>query len=145
MLNHVTLMGRLTRDPELKNVGSASIPLCNFVIAVERDGGSTNAEKKVDYVSVSAWRKTAEFIARNFTKGKMIVIGGRLESSEWTDGTGTKRARLSVVVNDREVYFADNKRSGASSGTAKPAPAPAPAEPATDFAMLDDDDAQLPF
>lgn len=145
MLNHVTLMGRLTHDPELKNVGSASIPLCNFTIAVERDGGSAGTEKKVDYVNVSAWRKTAEFIARNFEKGKMIVIGGRLESSEWADGTGTKRTRLSVVVNDREVYFADSKKSSAPNTTSRTAPPAAPAAPESDFAMLDDDDAQLPF
>ena len=164
MLNHITIMGRLTRDPELRRTGSG-IAVASFTVAVDRDfGGRDGGEKETDFIDCVAWRQTGEFVSKYFTKGRMIVVSGRLQIRSWTDKDGNKRRTAEVVADN--CYFGDSKRDseggsayggntygGNSYGNAYSAPAgnnyggySAPASaPASDFAMLDDDDAQLPF
>ncbi len=155
MLNHIVLMGRLTRDPELRRTGSG-IAVASFTLAVDRDFGSRDGgEKETDFIDIVAWRNTAEFVSKYFTKGRMAVVSGRLQIRNWNDKDGNKRRSAEVVADN--VYFGDSKRdgdSGSSYGGSYSAPsshAPqqnaysAPAAPASDFAMLEDDDAQLPF
>ena len=105
MLNHITVMGRLTRDPELRQVGEA--PVCNFSIACDRDYKNANGEKETDFIDVVAWRKSAETVSQYFTKGRMAVVEGRLQIRDWTDKEGNKR-RSAEIVADR-VYFGDSK------------------------------------
>ena len=165
MLNHITIMGRLTRDPELRRTGSG-IAVASFSVAVDRDfGGRDGGEKETDFIDCVAWRQTGEFVSKYFTKGSMIVVSGRLQIRSWPDKEGNKRRSAEVVADN--VYFGESKRSSegnsnygsygnnsyGSSYNNNPAPAPsygggysAPASaPASDFAMLEDDDAQLPF
>ena len=161
MLNHITIMGRLTRDPELRRTGSG-IAVASFTVAVDRDfSGRDGGEKETDFIDCVAWRQTGEFVSKYFTKGSMIVVSGRLQIRNWTDKDGNKRRSAEVVADN--CYFGESKRSneggayggntygGNSYGNAYNAPAPsyggyaAPAAPASDFAMLEDDDAQLPF
>ena len=181
MLNHIVIMGRLTRDPELRRTGSG-IAVASFRVAVDRDFVSKDGgERKTDFIDCVAWRNTGEFISRYFTKGRMIVVEGRLEMRDWTDKEGIKRTTAEIVVAN--AYFGDSKRDGdngsynggnsygggnnyggnsyggnnyGSSNTAFPggsnnygAPptnyAAPPAPGLSDFAMLEDDDAQLPF
>ena len=163
MLNHIVIMGRLTRDPELRRTGSG-IAVASFTVAVDRDfGGRDGGEKETDFIDCVAWRQTGEFVSKYFTKGRMIVVSGRLQIRSWTDKDGNKRRTAEVVADN--CYFGDSKRDsgndsyggntygGNSYGSAYSAPAgnnyggySAPASaPASDFAMLDDDDAQLPF
>ena len=150
MLNHITIMGRLTRDPELRRTGSG-IAVASFTVAVDRDFGKNEAgEKETDFIDCVAWRQTGEFVSKYFTKGRMAVVSGRLQIRSWTDKDGNKRRTAEVVADN--VYFGDSKRDGEGGGSyAAPAgnyggySAPAASAPASDFAMLDDDDAQLPF
>ena len=167
MLNHIVIMGRLTRDPELRRTGTG-IAVASFTVAVDRDfGGRDGGEKETDFIDCVAWRQTGEFVSKYFTKGRMIVVSGRLQIRSWTDKDGNKRRTAEVVADN--VYFGESKRGNESNayggnayggnsygntGYGAPAynaPAPsfggyaAPAAPASDFAMLDDDDAQLPF
>ena len=174
MLNHITIMGRLVRDPELRRTGSG-VAVASFTVAVDRDfGGRDGGEKETDFIDCVAWRQTGEFVSKYFTKGSMIVVSGRLQIRNWNDKEGNKRRTAEVVADN--VYFGESRRSnegntgfggntyggnsyGGNSyggnnygGNAYNAPAPsyggysAPASaPASDFAMLDDDDAQLPF
>ena len=158
MLNHITIMGRLTRDPELRRTGSG-VAVASFTLAVDRDfGKNENGERETDFIDCVAWRQTGEFVSKYFTKGRMAVVSGRLQIRSWTDKDGNKRRTAEVVADN--VYFGDSKRDsdGGSSyagnsygnyGSAPAAPAysgySAPSAPASDFAMLDDDDAQLPF
>ena len=180
MLNHITIMGRLVRDPELRRTGTG-IAVASFRVAVDRDfAPKDGGERKADFIDCVAWRQTGEFISKYFTKGRMIVVDGRLEMRDWTDKDGNKRTSAEIVVAN--AYFGDSKRDGDGGsynagnsyggnsyggnsyggnsyggnnygGNTYSAPAapsygayPAPAAtPASDFAMLDDDDAQLPF
>ena len=143
MLNHITIMGRMTRDPELRRTGSG-IAVTSFTLAVDRDfSGKDGGEKEVDFIDCVAWRSTGEFAAKYFKKGSMAVVSGRLQMRSWTDKDGNKRKSAEVVADN--IYFGDSKKDGERS----PAPGnyasytPAPAQ---DFALLnDDDDAQLPF
>ena len=177
MLNHITIMGRLTRDPELRRTGTG-IAVASFTVAVDRDfSGRDGGEKETDFIDCVAWRQTGEFVSKYFTKGSMIVVSGRLQIRSWTDKDGNKRRTAEVVADN--CYFGDSKRdsdggsyggntyggnsyggnsyggnqggynsgnsygqqpSGGFGGYAQPA-----SSPASDFAMLDDDDAQLPF
>ena len=175
MLNHITIMGRLVRDPELRRTGSG-IAVASFTVAVDRDfSGRDGGERETDFIDCVAWRQTGEFVSKYFTKGSMIVVSGRLQVRSWTDKDGNKRRTAEVVADN--VYFGDSKRDSDNGGNAyggntyggnayggnnyggnpyggntyaAPAPsfggyaAPA-AAPASDFAMLEDDDAQLPF
>ena len=149
MLNHITIMGRLTRDPEMRRTGSG-IAVTSFTVAVDRDySGKDGGEKKTDFIDCVAWRQTGEFVSKYFTKGRMIVVDGRLELRDWTDKEGNKRR--SAEINVANAYFGDSKKDG-DSGSSYTAPGFAPSyggykapDPAADFAMLEDDDAQLPF
>ena len=154
MLNHITIMGRLTRDPELRRTGSG-VAVASFTVAVDRDfSGRDGGERETDFIDCVAWRNSGEFVSKYFTKGSMIVVSGRLQIRSWTDKDGNKRRTAEVVADN--VYFGDSRKeesgnaynSGFSYGSA-PAPAygtySAPSVPASDFAMLSDDDAQLPF
>ena len=160
MLNHITIMGRLTRDPELRRTGTGTA-VASFTVAVDRDfGGRDGGEKETDFIDCVAWRQTGEFVSKYFTKGSMIVVSGRLQIRSWNDKDGNKRRTAEVVADN--VYFGESKRSNESNayggnsygnnnygGNAYSAPSfggySAPAAPASDFAMLSDDDAQLPF
>ena len=151
MLNHIVIMGRLTRDPELRRTGTG-IAVASFTVAVDRDfGGRDGGEKETDFIDCVAWRQTGEFVSKYFTKGSMIVVSGRLQIRGWTDKDGNKRRTAEVVADN--CYFGDSKREGEGSyGSSYAAPAgnayggySAPSAPASDFAMLADDDAQLPF
>ena len=136
MLNHITIMGRLTKDPEMRRTGSG-IACTSFTLAVDRDYGN-NGEKETDFIDCVAWRSTADFVDSYFTKGRMAVVSGRLQIRGWTDKDGNKRRTAEVVADN--VYFGDSKKdndSGTSNGSY--------AQPAPDFAPLDDDDDQLPF
>lgn len=145
MLNHITIMGRMVRDPELRRTGSG-ISCVSFTLAVDRDySGKDGGEKETDFIDCVAWRSTADFVSKYFTKGRMAVVSGRLQIRGWTDKEGNKRRTAEVVADN--VYFADSKKeesSGNSYGQQGGYSAPANT-PAQDFAMLDDDDAQLPF
>ena len=150
MLNHITIMGRFVRDPELRRTGNG-IAVASFTLAVDRDFKSSNGgDKEVDFIDCVAWRQAGEFVSKYFTRGRMAVVSGRLQIRSWTDKDGNKRRTAEVVADN--VYFADSKSDNASSGTQQSAPAiygtpaySAPSYPASDFAMLEDDDAQLPF
>ena len=162
MLNHIVIMGRLTRDPELRRTGSG-VAVASFSLAVDRDfGNRESGERETDFIDCVAWRQTGEFVSKYFAKGRMAVVSGRLQIRTWTDKDGNKRRSAEVVADN--VYFGDSKRDGdtgsassyggnAYGGNSYAAPAApsyggytAPASaPASDFAMLDDDDAQLPF
>ena len=150
MLNHIIIMGRLTRDPELRRTGSG-IAVASFTLAVDRDfGGRDGGERETDFIDCVAWRQTGEFVSKYFTKGRMAVVSGRLQIRNWTDKDGNKRRTAEVVADN--VYFGDSRRDGDTGSTYSAPAAPAlggysaPASsPASDFAMLDDDDAQLPF
>jgi single-strand DNA-binding protein len=156
MLNHIVLMGRLTRDPELRHTGSGTA-VASFSLAVDRDFKSQNGEKETDFIDVVAWRSTAEYVSKYFTKGRMAVVSGRLQIRNWTDKEGGKRRSAEVVADN--VYFGDSKRDNSSTGSydqfgsyqnqsSYSAPAAggytAPA-PSNDFSMLDSSDSDLPF
>ena len=151
MLNHIVIMGRLTRDPELRRTGTG-VAVTSFSLAVDRDfGNRESGERETDFIDCVAWRQTGEFVSKYFTKGRMAVVSGRLQIRSWTDKDGNKRRTAEVVADN--VYFGDSKRDG-DSGSSYSAPAgnsfggysaPAASSPASDFAMLSDDDAQLPF
>lgn len=148
MLNHITIMGRLVRDPELRRTGSG-IAVTSFTLAVDRDYKAKDAEKETDFIDCVAWRNTGEFVGKYFTKGRMAVVSGKLQIRGWTDKDGNKRRTAEVLTEN--VYFADSKSEGTDSkqntgGFVPPAyPAGSYAPPTGDFAPLDDDDAQLPF
>ena len=139
MLNHITIMGRLTRDPELRRTGSDT-PVASFTIACDRDFGQ-NGQKETDFIDVTAWRNTAEFVSKYFTKGRMAVVSGRLQIRSWTDKDGNKRKSAEVVADN--VYFADSKKEESSgSNLQNYTPYSAPLQ---DYAVVDGDDSMLPF
>ena len=152
MLNHITIMGRLTRDPELRYTQSQT-PVASFTLAVDRDFGSRDGgEKQTDFIDCVAWRSTAEFVNKYFQKGSMAVVSGRLQIRDWTDREGGKRRSAEVVVDN--IYFGESRRRDSSEGSsydsrssyssyeAPRSPSPAPSSP---FSDLDDGDGELPF
>ena len=116
MLNHITLMGRLTRDPELRRVGE--VPVCSFTLAVDRDF-KNNGQAETDFIDIVAWRNTGIFVNQYFTKGRMAVVSGRLQIREWTDKEGNKRRSAEVVAEN--VYFGDSKKNDNTGGQELPA------------------------
>ena len=108
MPNKVVLMGRLTKDPELRRTGSGTA-VTSFSLACDRDFKSQSGEKETDFIEVAAWKNTAEFVSKYFSKGRMAVVEGRLQIRDWTDKAGNKRTTAEVVADN--VYFADSKRS----------------------------------
>ena len=161
MLNHITIMGRLTRDPELRRTG-AGVAVTSFCLAVDRDyNPKDGGEKEVDFIDCNAWRGTGEFVAKYFAKGSMAVVSGRLQIRNWTDKEGNKRRNAEVVADS--VYFGDSKKSSDGNATYQ-APNPsqdyaggftetmamidkytAQGAQQSEFAMLEDNDPQLPF
>ena len=150
MLNKIILMGRLTRDPELRRTQSGTA-VTSFSLAVDRDFKSQAGEKETDFIDIVAWRNTAEFVSKYFTKGRMAVVEGRLQIRDWTDRDGGKRRSAEVIAEN--VYFGDSKREGGSDYSSAPAySAPfsgyaAPAAPGghSDFAEIGEEDGELPF
>lgn len=164
MLNHIIIMGRLTRDPELRRTGSG-LPVASFSLAVDRDFTSRDGgEKETDFIDCVAWRNTAEFVSKWFSKGRMAVVSGRLQIRSWTDNNGNKRRSAEVVADS--VYFGDSKKdgdasprgdnaggnshSGYSGGVGGPpgsfTPQQPPAtDPQQDFFQLGMGDSDLPF
>jgi single-strand DNA-binding protein len=147
MLNRIILMGRLTRDPELRHT-QTGIPVASFSLAVDRDFKSKDGgEKATDFIDVVAWRQTAEFVSRYFAKGRMAVVEGRLQIRDWTDRDGGKRRSAEVIADN--VYFGEAKRDS-ESGPFTPqvrdsAPGFTPPPSGDQFAELDEDDGDLPF
>ena len=149
MLNKIILMGRLTRDPELRRTGSGTA-VTSFSLAVDRDFKSQGGEKETDFIDIVAWRSTAEFVSKYFTKGRMAVVEGRLQMRDWTDRDGHKRRSAEVVADN--VYFGDSKRDGGSDFGA-PAygdrsggyASQAPMGGHSDFAEIGEEDGELPF
>ena len=109
MLNRIIVMGRMTRDPELRRTNSGTAVAC-FSLAVDRDFKSQSGEKETDFIDSVAWRNTAEFVSKYFTKGRMAVVEGRLQLRDWTDKDGNKRRTAEIVADS--VYFGDSKRDG---------------------------------
>ena len=161
MLNKWEGMGRLTKDPELRRTPSGTA-VATFSIAVDRDFKGKDGERETDFIDIVAWRQTAEFVSKHFTKGRMAVVEGRLQLRDWTDRDGNKRRTAEVIADN--VYFGDSKRDAEAGGYAAPsggfgAPAggyaPPPAAPSggysapmgggDQFAELSDDDGELPF
>lgn len=161
MLNHITIMGRLTRDPELRYTQSQT-PVASFTLAVDRDFASRDGgERQTDFIDCVAWRQTGEFVSKYFSKGSMAVVSGRLQIRDWTDRDGNKRRSAEVVADN--VYFGESKRReesnsgyGRDSRDAYDAPRrdsySAPRadsgygrSSASAFAELEDDDGDLPF
>ena len=130
MLNHITIMGRLTRDPELRRTASG-VAVTNFSLAVDRDFGSKDGEKETDFIDCVAWRQTGEFVSKYFAKGRTAVVSGSLQIRSWTDKDGSKRRTAEVVADN--VYFADSKKEEA------------PKVDGNDFSVLNDPDSFLPF
>lgn len=177
MLNHIIIMGRLTRDPELRRTGSG-VAVASFTVACERDFAQ-DGQKETDFIDCVAWRKTGEFVSKYFRKGNMIVVSGRLQIRSWTDKDGNKRRSAEIVADN--CYFGESKQSseGSSGGYSAPSggngygssyggsygsypetqaqidrvsgqgftppPYPGNSYQQQDFAMIEDDDAQLPF
>ena len=109
MLNRIIVMGRMTRDPELRRTNSGTA-VASFTVAVDRDFKSQSGEKETDFIDVVAWRNTAEFVSKYFSKGRMAVVEGRLQLRDWTDKEGNKRRTAEIVADS--VYFGDSKRDG---------------------------------
>ena len=134
MLNKIILMGRMTRDPELRRTQSGTA-VASFSLAVDRDYKSQSGEKETDFIDIVAWRSTAEFVSKYFSKGRMAVVEGRLQVRDWTDQNGGKRRSAEVVADN--VYFGDSRRADA---------APTVAEPGGNQELAEDDsDGELPF
>lgn len=131
MLNKIFIMGRLTRDPELRRTQGGNA-VTSFALAVDRDFKSADGTKETDFIDVVAWRNTAEFAAKYFTKGRMAVVEGRLQMRDWTDKEGNKR-RIAEVVADN-IYFGDSKREDAPARNSAPT-----------FEEIEDDGGDLPF
>ena len=109
MLNHITVMGRMTRDPETRYTRS-NTPVCSFTLAVERDRKNEDGSRATDFIDCVAWRSTAEFISKYFRKGSMAVAAGRLQLRDWTDKDGNKRRQAEILCEN--VYFGEGKRTG---------------------------------
>ena len=161
MLNHIVIMGRLTRDPELRRTQSGTA-VASFTLAVDRDfSGRDGGEKQTDFIDCVAWRQTGEFVSKYFQKGSMAVVSGRLQLRDWQDRDGNKRRSAEVVADN--VYFGESKRSGGDNGSYNrdnggySAPAQSYSAPqsgyqgyqspvrGSDFEELSDDDGDLPF
>lgn len=144
MLNHIVIMGRMTRDPELRYTQSQT-PVASFTLAVDRDfGGRDGGEKQTDFIDCVAWRSTAEFISKYFTKGSLSVVSGRLQLRDWTDKEGNKRRNAEVVVDN--IYFGESKRRDSEPSTGSFDYDTASQVPAVsnEFEELSDD-GELPF
>ena len=137
MLNHIVLMGRLTRDPDLRYTGS-STPIASFRLAVDRDHQPKDGgERQTDFINVIAWHSTGEFVSKYFTKGSMVVVSGRLQMLNWTDRAGNKRTSAEVLAE--EIYFGDSKKDPSDKPELSSGPYTSP------FQSIDEDEGVLPF
>ena len=141
MLNKIVLMGRLTRDPELRRTGAGK-SVVNFSLAVDRDFKGQNGEKETDWIDCVAWRGAAETVCKYFAKGRMMIVVGRLQIRDWTDKDGNKRRSAEVQVET--VYFGDSKHEGQSQNTGT-SYAPPPPGGNNDFTEIGEEDGELPF
>lgn len=141
MLNKVIIMGRLTMDPELRRTQSGTA-VTSFRIAVDQDFKGKDGTKQADFFDVVAWRNTAEFVSKYFTKGRMAVVEGRLQTRDWTDREGGKRVATEIVADS--VYFGDSKRE-TDPGAYYPAPSGNVAAGHSDFAEIGEADGEPPF
>ena len=139
-LNIIVLQGRLVRDPEMRTTQSG-VAVASFTLAVDRDFSGSGAEKQTDFIDCTAWRHTAEFVSKYFSKGRMAVVSGRLQIDNYTDNDGNKRRSAKVVADN--IYFGDSKKDGATGGqsdeTASFTPTP------SGFVPVDVDSGELPF
>ena len=148
MLNHITIMGRLTRDPELRRTGSG-LAVANFTVAVDRDfPNKETGEKETDFINCVAWRHNGEFVSKYFTKGSMIVVSGRLQMRKWVDDNGNNRTTAEIVTDN--VYFGENKRDKDANNSTNTYSAPnyggyGSTDSFLKFYDDDDDGAVLPF
>ena len=129
-LNRITIMGRMTRDPELRHTPQGT-PVVTFTLAVDRDYQSGGSEKQTDFIDVVVWRQTAEFVSKYFTKGSMTIASGRLQMRDWEDKNGNKLRNAEVIADS--VYFGESKRNAGTN-----------AEP-PEFEELEADGEALPF
>ena len=141
MLNKIIIMGRLTRDPELRRTGSGTA-VTSFSLACDRDFKSQSGEKETDFIEVVAWKNTAEFVSKYFSKGRMAVVEGRLQIRDWTDKDGGKRRSAEVVADN--VYFADSKRSESNDNQRENFNALS-GRLSDDFVPISEEDGEIPF
>ena len=141
MLNKVVIMGRFTKDPELRRTGSGT-SVTSFSLACDRDFKSQSGEKETDFIEVVAWKNTAEFVSKYFGKGRMAVVEGRLQIRDWTDKAGNKRTTAEVVADN--VYFADSKRSESNENQKENFNALS-GRMSDDFVPISEEDGELPF
>jgi single-strand DNA-binding protein len=139
MLNHITIMGRITKDIELRRTGTG-VPVASFTLAVDRDFKEKNGEKITDFIDCVAWRNTAEFVEKYFGKGRMAVVSGSLQIRSWKDKDGNNRRTAEVVADN--VYFGDSKKEGEVPANKD---FEIPASVVDSFAMLTGSDEGLPF
>lgn len=167
MLNHIVIMGRLTRDPELRRTGNG-IAVASFTVAVDRDFGQKGGEKETDFIDCVAWRQTGEFVSKYFKKASMIVVSGRLQIRNWNDKDGNKRKTAEVVADN--CYFGSTRSESSQVGSTQAGSCGnngadyggyagsgypeteamlrsygAPQYPVSDYPIIDGDDEQLPF
>lgn len=150
MLNHIVIMGRLTRDPELRYTQSQTA-VASFRLAVERDYAGQGQERQTDFIDCVAWRGTGEFVSKYFQKGSMAVVSGRLQLREWTDRDNNRRTTAEIVAEN--VYFGESKRDQGSGqrsyqttgAPAQSASAAGSSQTSSAFTELDDDDGEIPF
>lgn len=140
-LNKIFLQGRLTRDPELRRTGSGTA-VTSFSLACDRDFKSQSGEKETDFIEVVAWKNTAEFVSKYFSKGRMAVVEGRLQIRDWTDKAGNKRTTAEVVADN--VYFADSKRSESNENQKENFNALS-GRLSDDFVPISEEDGEIPF
>ena len=141
MLNKIIIMGRLTRDPELRRTGSGTA-VTSFSLACDRDFKSQSGDKETDFIEVVAWKNTAEFVSKYFSKGRMAVVEGRLQIRDWTDKAGNKRTTAEVVADN--VYFADSKRSESNDNQRENFNALS-GRVSDDFAPISEENGEIPF
>ena len=150
MLNKAILMGRLTRDPELRYTQN-NTPVCQFTLAIDRTYGGKNQNQQADFIDVVAWRQAGEFVSQWFTKGMLMVVVGRIQSRGYTDREGNKRTKVEVVAD--EIQFGETKKSremnsGAQRREDARADVGTPMENryiGNDFAEIAEDDGEVPF
>lgn len=135
MLNNIVIMGRLTRDPELRRT-SSGVAVATFTLACERDFAAQGADKETDFVDIVAWRSTAEFVSKYFTKGRMAVVSGRLQIRNWQDKEGNKRRSAEILAD--HVYFGEAKRDKTTQGEPQ-------YDPQGGFSEIEDIDTTLPW
>lgn len=162
MLNKAILMGRLTRDPELRYTPNGNVPVVTFTVAIDRRySGGNGGERQTDFINVVAWRKQAEFVSQWFNKGSMIIVTGSIQTRNWQDKNGNNRTSIEVIAD--EIQFGETKKSresnmgyqGGYPGAYAPAPQQAPdsrPDPSfgmptgnSDFSEISDDDGEVPF